>query len=274
MKHLKKFESYSLYQEDPVSIAERIASNSKEFDEIKNKLLAGDILNIEKYVNKWKRIVTYKAVLTDGRTIGTSFYYLWDFGDSGQYDGKEGYFLSVSDKTFDNIRNEQLPLFNKFRKSGFSSGINYFFDSFNDKHDNPILIDKKSYNFINSLLEDLYLKKKKMNESWFNNPFKKKDSEYKSKYVQVYGDISDDKLKMLKAIDMCRDKGIDLIEASGEITDSADIWVHKGDEYLAIKPDYRKGNVKIYDMSSYKTISTFEIDEPEIMSDKICNSIN
>jgi len=112
---------------------------------------------------------------------------------------------------------------------------------------------------------------KKFNESWFKNPFKNKNSGYKSQHVEIYGDLNDDELNMLKAIDICRDNGFNLKDASGEITDGDAIWVYKGDKYLAIKPDYRIGQVEIYDLSGDETISTFDIEEPEIMADKICN---
>lgn len=114
---------------------------------------------------------------------------------------------------------------------------------------------------------------KKFNESWFNPFSKDKHSGYESPHVKVYGDLSDDKVSLLKAIDMCIDKGIDLRDSSGEITDGADIWtISTSNGILAIKPDYRKGVVRVINLSDKdRLISTFNITKPEEISDKICD---
>lgn len=126
---------------------------------------------------------------------------------------------------------------------------------------------------------------KKFNESWFKNPFSKnKHTNYESPHV--YGDLSDDKISILKAIDICRDKGLDIRDSSGEITDGADVWtISTPNGYLAIKPDYRKGVIDIHDLTSrlkfrkigmgmlgrIDKVSTFDITTPEEISDKICD---
>jgi hypothetical protein len=117
---------------------------------------------------------------------------------------------------------------------------------------------------------------KRFNESWFKNPFSKdKHSGYESPHVKVYGDLSDDKVSLLKAIDICRDKGINLRESSGEITDGADVWtISTSNGILAIKPDYRKSAVKVINLSDNRLISTFDITTPEEISDKICDLLN
>lgn len=128
---------------------------------------------------------------------------------------------------------------------------------------------------------------KKFNESWFKNPFSKnKHTNYESPHVKVYGDLSDDKISILKAIDICRDKGLDIRDSSGEITDGADVWtISTPNGYLAIKPDYRKGVIDIHDLTSrlkfrkigmgmlgrIDKVSTFDITTPEEISDKICD---
>lgn len=123
---------------------------------------------------------------------------------------------------------------------------------------------------------------KKFNESWFKNPFsKKKHSGYESPHVKIYGDLSDDKVSLLKAIDICRDKGFDIKDRSGELTDGADVWtISTPDGLLSMSPDYRKGVVRVYNLSmldpddGHKLVSTFDINTPEEMSDKICDLLN
>jgi hypothetical protein len=75
---------------------------------------------------------------------------------------------------------------------------------------------------------------------------------------------------------MCTDKGIDLRDSSGEITDGADVWtISTPNGYLAIKPDYRKGVVRVINLSDRdKLFSTFDITTPEEISDKICDLLD
>ena len=120
-----------------------------------------------------------------------------------------------------------------------------------------------------------HIKKFDLNESFFNNPFKSKYREYKSDHVHVMGEISDDKLLVLKTIDILRDKGINFRDASGEITDGADVWTVRSEfGYIALKPNYRKKVIFINNLKPLDHIGSVNFTSPEEMASEIDNILN
>lgn len=125
-----------------------------------------------------------------------------------------------------------------------------------------------------------HIKKFDLKESFFKNPFKSRDKEYKSDHVHVMGEISDDKLLVLKTIDILRDKGINFRDASGEITDGADVWTVRSEfGYIALNPNYRKKVIVIDHLKKdeywpWRNIGSVDFSSPEKMASEIENILN
>jgi hypothetical protein len=101
-----------------------------------------------------------------------------------------------------------------------------------------------------------------------------KDREYKSDHVHVMGEISDERLLVLKTIDMLRDNGINCRDASGEITDGDDVWTVVGRGGISLKPNYRKKLILVHNLRQSQNIGSVNFSSPEEMANEIENILN
>jgi hypothetical protein len=106
---------------------------------------------------------------------------------------------------------------------------------------------------------------------------------YKSQYVEVSGEITKEKFIVLKTIDTLRDNGIELKDASGELTDGADIWVSSslrvshsnGSTPICLMPDYRKKVIMIESLKvPHQDYGVVKFSTPEQMANEIENILN
>jgi hypothetical protein len=118
--------------------------------------------------------------------------------------------------------------------------------------------------------------KRPLRESLFKNPFKKTERapRYKSQYVEHWGEMSKEKYIILKTIDTLRDSGIEIKDASGELTDGDDIWLVKN-FHVCLRPDYR-GKIFFIESSRppHKKYGMVKFSDPEKMADEIKNIID
>lgn len=119
------------------------------------------------------------------------------------------------------------------------------------------------------------LKHVKTFESWFKNPFKsKKIDGYKSNYMTAWGKFTEDEILIFKTIDMLRDMGYRLSEKSGELTDSAYIWLVNG---LKVYPNFDERVISIYKPkihSNDERIGSIPFSGFEEMASKISEVLN
>lgn len=136
---------------------EDISSNSNELKEIKDIILSGGVKKVKITDGYWPKI---KVLLENDRVIEIKRTSLNSYGDSYQ-----GYaamlitcFLSITDKTFDKIREEQLPIIKSMEIPGMS-----FRDRFIGE-ENGIIVSEENFNDI---------------KEYLSNWLKDKESQYK-----------------------------------------------------------------------------------------------
>jgi hypothetical protein len=120
---------------------------------------------------------------------------------------------------------------------------------------------------------------KKFTEGWFctdgscgteaKSPTNKVS--YQSSQVKAMGNFSEDEVMILTTIDLLRDNGFDLYDASGELTDGADVWTTHtaANEYVTIKPDYNKKVIKVLRLKDLKVFGYVNFSTPEQMVSEI-----
>lgn len=115
------------------------------------------------------------------------------------------------------------------------------------------------------------LKHVKTFESWFKNPFKSdKIDRYKSNYIDARGSFTKDEILIFETIDMLRDMGYRMSDKSGELTDSAYIWLVNN---LQVYPNFNKRKVSIYNNHNDNLIESIPFGSPEEMASKISDVI-
>jgi hypothetical protein len=158
-----------------VESMEKISKESKEFNDIKNMILEGNIQKVGTPVLGYK---SFKAMLNDGRTIEISHHLMNDFGSNwhGQEIIIKGHFIGISDSSFDSIRESQKAIIEPVEMTGMGQGKSVFM-----KKEGYILISKEDYTEILN-----YLTK------WHED----KDNEYKSKLPKRDFNIEDEDMGM------------------------------------------------------------------------------
>jgi hypothetical protein len=158
-----------------VESMEKISKESKEFNDVKNMILEGNIQKVGTPVLGYK---SFKAMLNDGRTIEISHHLMNDFGDSwnGEQIIIKGHFIGISDSSFDSIRESQKAIIEPVKMTGMGQGKSVFM-----KKEGYILISKEDYTEILN-----YLTK------WHED----KDNEYKSKLPKRDFNIEDEDMGM------------------------------------------------------------------------------
>jgi hypothetical protein len=158
-----------------VESMEKISKESKEFNDVKNMILEGNIQKVGTPVLGYK---SFKAMLNDGRTIEISHHLMNDFGSNwhGQEIIIKGHFIGISDSSFDSIRESQKAIIEPVEMTGMGQGKSVFM-----KKEGYILISKEDYTEILN-----YLTK------WHED----KDNEYKSKLPKRDFNIEDEDMGM------------------------------------------------------------------------------
>ena len=158
-----------------VESMEKISKESKEFNDVKNMILEGNIQKVGTPVLGYK---SFKAMLNDGRTIEISRHLMNDFGMN--WHGEEiiikGHFIGISDSSFDSIRESQKTIIEPVKMTGIGQGKSVFM-----KKEGYILITKEDFTEILN-----YLTK------WHDD----KDNEYKSKLPKRDFNIEDEDMGM------------------------------------------------------------------------------
>ena len=252
MKHIRKFESFKLNEDVPYdfevgSTKGKIHWNEnekKDLQEIGADYISDNTATIE---HKGLIVTVEKIFGSDSFSVPGQGVYSHRRPDWQQYGWGSG------------------------KEFGYKISINQHLRKFSETFGKEIRV--RDWNSALRRIDNIFLtyKKEHLKESFFKNPFKSKDREYKSDHVHVMGEISDQRLLVLKTIDMLRDNGINCRDASGEITDGDDVWTVVGRGGIALKPDYRKKLILVHNLGQSQNIGSVNFSTPEKMASEIEN---